>query len=133
MDGFNLSAGEIELSREKKINVARALASQLHTTEEAIDTALTEAAHLIETYVTSRRAVRMSTVISGDVHHNTLQAMLALNAAQQHMTAAHDGLIEVQAQIGLGDVMVGEPDDKPDPKKGGVTPSIPRQAEIAAG
>lgn len=106
------------MSREKKINVAKALTTQLHTAEEAIDTALSEAAHLIETYVTSRRAVRMSTIISGDVHQNTLQAMLALSTAQKHMTAAHEGLKAVQHQIGIGDVMVGEPDDKPDPHKG---------------
>ncbi len=106
------------MSKERKINVAKALATQLHTAEEAIDTALSEAAHLIETYVTSRRAIRMSTVISGDVHQSTLQAMLALNTAQRHMTDAHEGLKTVQSQVGLGGVMVVPPNDKPDPKHG---------------
>lgn len=103
------------MSKEKKINIAKALAAQLHATEEAIDTALTEAAHLVETYVTSRRAVRMSTVISGDVHRNTLQAMLALNTAQRHMTAAHEALTLVQTQVGLRGVAVVPPEDKPNP------------------
>lgn len=104
------------MSREKRINVAKALSVQLKATEESIDTAMTEAAHLIETYVTSRRAVRLSTVVGGDVHQNTLKAMMALNTAQQHMTAAHTGLREVQDVAGLGAVMVGEGDDKGPPK-----------------
>ncbi len=112
------------MSKEKTINVAKALAAQLHATEEAIDTALSEAAHLIETYVTSRRAIRMSTVISGDVHENTIKAMMALNAAQQHMTAAHNGLTRVQKQVGIRADAIIPPYDKPDPSdpgNGGIT------------
>lgn len=112
------------MSKEKTINVAKALTVQLHATEEAIDTALTEAAHLIETYVTSRRAIRMSTVISGDVHENTIKAMMALNTAQQHMTAAHNGLVRVQKQVGLSADAIIPPYDKPDPDdpgNGGIT------------
>ena len=100
------------MSRERKMNVAKALTAQLHATEEAIDTAMTEAAHLIETYVTSRRAINMSTIIANDVHQDTLKAMLALNTAQAHMTAAHAGLKVVQGQVGLGATMFG-PVDKP--------------------
>ncbi len=113
------------MSREKRLNVAKALTTQLRATEESIDTALTEAAHLIETYVTSRRAIRMSAVVGGEVHQNTLKAMLALNTAQQHMTAAHEGLKDVQGQVGLGSVAIVPPEDKPDPKDPippGVTP-----------
>ena len=104
------------MSKEKKINVAKALSAQLHTTEEAIDTALAEAANLIETYVTSRRAIRMSTIIGNDVHQNTLKAMMALSTAQQHMTAAHANLSLVQEQVGLGNVAILPADDKPAPK-----------------
>jgi hypothetical protein len=104
------------MSREKKINIAKALSAQLHVTEEAIDTALAEAANLIETYVTSRRAIRMSTIIGNDVHQNTLKAMMALSTAQQHMTAAHANLTLVQEQVGLGNVAILPADDKPAPK-----------------
>ena len=104
------------MSKEKKINVAKALSVQLHATEEAIDTALAEAANLIETYVTSRRAIRMSTIIGNDVHQNTLKAMMALSTAQQHMTAAHANLSLVQEQVGLGNVAILPADDKPAPK-----------------
>ncbi|MBW8882479.1 MAG: hypothetical protein JF615_13985, partial [Asticcacaulis sp.] len=111
-------------SRERTINVAKALTVQLHATEEAIDTALSEAAHLIDTYISSRRAIRMSTIIAGDVHENTLKAMLALNAAQQHMTAAHKSLSKVQTQLRLEPNAITAPYDKPDPDdpgNGGVT------------
>ena len=102
------------MSKEKTINVAKALTVQLHATEEAIDTALSEAAHLIETYITSRRAIRMSATISGDVHENTLKAMMALNAAQQHMTAAHQGLTRVQKQLHIEAGAIIPPFDKPE-------------------
>jgi len=112
------------MRKERTLNVAKALASQLHVTEEAIDTALSEAAHLIETYVTSRRAIHMSPVISGDVHENTLKAMIALTQAQQHMTAAHNGLSLIQGKIGLANAVVTPPNtgkDAPPPHDNGVT------------
>ena len=40
------------MSIEKTASVARAVHAQLHITEEAIDTALVEAANLMEAYVT---------------------------------------------------------------------------------
>lgn len=112
------------MSKEKKISVAKALATQLRVTEEAIDTALSEAANLIETYVTSRRAINMSTVVGNDVHQNTLKAMLALSAAQQHMTTAHANLSIVQAQVGLGQVAILPNQDKPDKTTGQFTPFV---------
>ena len=123
------------MSQETKINVAKALTVQLHVTEEAIDTALSEAAHLIETYISSRRAVRMSAMISGDVHESTLKAMMALNAAQQHMADAHRGLSLVQKQVGIRADAIIPPFDKPDPKdpgNGGITgdPSLQRRIAV---
>ena len=112
------------MSQDTKVNVAKALTVQLHVTEEAIDTALSEAAHLIEAYITSRRAVRMSAMISGDVHEHTLKAMMALNTAQQHMADAHRGLSLVQKQVGIRADAIIPPFDKPDPKdpgNGGIT------------
>ncbi len=116
------------MSNEKTITVAKALAVQVHATEEAIDTALAEAAHLIEDYVASRRAVRMSATITGDIHENTLKAMMALAEAQQHMSAAHQGLNRVRKQMRLAPNAVIPPYDKPDPdappKKDGITGSF---------
>jgi hypothetical protein len=100
------------MRKERTLNVAKALASQLHVTEEAIDTALSEAAHLIDAYVTSRRAIRMSTIVPGEIHGNTLKAMMALNTAQQYMTAAHNELSRLQDRMGL-DIAAHMPVDQP--------------------
>lgn len=119
------------MSKQRKINVAKALAVQLHATEEAIETALAEAAHLIEAYVNSRRAVRLSTVVVNDVYHATLKAMQALSAAQARMTTAHNALSRLQTQIGLDATQVTPVDDKPDtgiPGDNGVT----QRASMAA-
>ncbi|WP_443747711.1 hypothetical protein [Asticcacaulis solisilvae] len=104
------------MRKERTLNVAKALTVQLHATEEAIDTALSEAAHLIEAYVTSRRAIHMSATVPGQVHENTLKAMMALNTAQQYMTAAHEGLDTIQKQLGI-EAIVDPYYTKPD--KGG--------------
>ncbi len=101
------------MSKQTKINVAKALTAQLHVTEEAIDTALSEAAHLIEAYVSSRRAIRQSAMVAGEAHGFTLQAMMALNIAQGHMTSAHQALSRIQAQIGLAADDIIPPFDKP--------------------
>ncbi len=122
------------MSRETRLNIAKAITAQLHVTEEAIDTALGEAAHLIESYVSSRRALRQSAMIAGEAHENTLKAMLALNAAQHHMTAAHKSLSRVQAQIGLAADAIIPPFDKPkdpnDPGNGGISNALTGLAAI---
>mgnify|MGYP001554626582 CR=1 FL=1 len=120
------------MSTAKKTNIAIALASQLHVAEEAIDTALAEAANLIETYVTSRRAIHMSPIIGNDVLHTPLQALLTLRTAQQHMTAAHADLTLVQAQVGLGNVAILPADDKPAPKPPTGHLVAPAEEEIIA-
>ncbi|CAL4867922.1 hypothetical protein MMA231_02195 [Asticcacaulis sp. MM231] len=117
------------MSKERKISIAKALTAQLHATEEAIDTALAEAANLIEAYVTSRRTIRISTIVGNDVHYNTLQAMMSLSTAQRHMTAAHADLTKVQHQVGLGAVDIVPVDDKPSPKPTGAMPA--RENETA--
>ena len=89
------------MRKERTLNVAKALTVQLRATEEAIDSALSEAAHLIDAYVTSRRALHLSPMIGGDVHENTLKAMTALNTAQRYMTAAHDSLGLIQTKLGI--------------------------------
>ncbi|MGA9659137.1 MAG: hypothetical protein WBQ60_08570 [Asticcacaulis sp.] len=121
------------MSKEKKLSIAKGLSAQLHATEEAIDTAMAEAANLIETYVTSRRAIRMSTMIGNEVHQNTLKAMMALNSAQTYMTAAHENLTLVQTQVGLGAHAIMPATDKP-PRGAGVDnePEITPQDAIAA-
>lgn len=118
------------MSKQRKINVAKALAVQLHATEEAIETALAEAAHLIETYVSSRRAIRLSTVAVNEVYQNTLEAMQALNGAQARMTTAHNALAKLQLQIGLDSEAVVPVDDKPDPTNPGNTPPSGRDMAI---
>ncbi|MDC7674943.1 hypothetical protein [Asticcacaulis machinosus] len=102
------------MSREHKITVAKGVTSQLHITEEAIDTALSEAAQLIESYVTSRRSIHMSTLMGNDVHEHTLKAMIALNTAQTHMGQAHEALKDIKNHIGLRTVAVGPILDKPE-------------------
>jgi hypothetical protein len=89
------------MRKERTLNVAKALASQLHVTEEAIDTALSEAAHLIDAYVTSRRAIHLSATVGGSVYEDTLKAMAALSTAQRCMTAAHTELTRLSERMGL--------------------------------
>jgi len=102
------------MPKDEKIKIARALASQLHLTEEAIDTALTEAALLIENCVQSRRAVRIGTMSGTNVHENTLKAMMALSDAQKHMSLAHSELNQIKSNMGLS--AIAPIFDKPESK-----------------
>ena len=105
------------MSNEKTINVAKAVQVQIHAVEEAIETAMGEAANLIETYVTSRRALQLSASRSTDVHANTLKAMQALNDAQQSMTTAHIGLSRIRRDIGIPSAVMPVLDTPEDDKK----------------
>jgi len=101
-------------TQTKKAGIARAVMTQLHASEEAIDTALSETAHLIETYVTSRRAIRVAASLGPDVHRHTLEAMLALRQAQERMSDAHTALRRVQDEVGLTPAAVVPINDKPE-------------------
>lgn len=108
------------MSTEKTISVAKAVQVQIHATEEAIDTALSEAAHLMETYVTSRRALELSPSRSTEINENTLKAMQALNEAQAYMADAHRGLTRIRRQIGVPAAVMpwrDSPEDGKDPPK----------------
>jgi hypothetical protein len=94
------------MSTEKTISVARAVQVQIRAAEEAIDTALGEAAHLMETYITSRRALELSPARSTEVNENTLKAMQALNEAQTYMAEAHRGLSRIRKHIGIPAAMM---------------------------
>jgi hypothetical protein len=100
------------MSKAKTLNVAKALTSQLHVTEEAIDSALAQAANLVETYITSRRAAHVSTVSGNEVHQSTLKAMMALSEAQRHMSDAHNHLSAIGEHMGI-DVKANGAIDKP--------------------
>lgn len=120
------------MSVEKTINVAKAVQVQVHATEEAIDTAMSEAANLIETYVTSRRALQLSTSRATEVTENTLKAMQALNEAQQYMTAAHIGLSRIRKHIGVPSaVMPNRDSPATQPERNEEPPTTGRAARFA--
>ena len=89
------------MSREPRVSVARTVTSQLHIAEEAIDSALTEAAALLESCITARRTLRISTLVTTKVNDSTLRAMQALQDAQAHMADAHRELSVIQKQFRL--------------------------------
>ncbi|WP_157138899.1 hypothetical protein [Asticcacaulis biprosthecium] len=89
------------MSRETRVSVARSVTSQLHIAEEAIDSALTEAATLLENCITSRRTLRISTLVGTKVNDSTIKAMQALQDAQAHMADAHRELTRIQKQFRL--------------------------------
>ena len=119
------------MRKERTLNVAKALASQLHVTEEAIDTALSEAAHLIDTYVTSRRAVHMSATVGGNVYEETLKAMTALSQAQRCMSAAHGELTRLSERMGISAVIPPPGTNNKDPDDHNGITQAERQGAVA--
>lgn len=105
------------MSTEKTVNVARAVQTQIRAAEEAIDTALGEAAHLMETYITSRRALELCPARATEVNENTLKAMQALNEAQGYMAEAHRGLTRIRKHIGIPAAMMPIDDSPKDGDK----------------
>ncbi|MBP2158167.1 MULTISPECIES: hypothetical protein [Asticcacaulis] len=116
------------MSIEKTVNVARAVQVQIRAAEEAIDTALGEAAHLMETYITSRRALELSPARSTEVNENTLKAMQALNEAQGYMAEAHRGLTRIRKHIGVPAAMMPLDDSPKDGDKPKDDTSVSRLA-----
>jgi len=98
--------------------VADRLASQLFTTEEAVDSTLALMGDLIAAMPRARIAARVAAGVGQQAVDHVLEAASGLAQVRRSLIAAHGALAEARDQVGLGGVvMVGGGDkgetDKP--------------------
>jgi uncharacterized coiled-coil DUF342 family protein len=85
----------------EKVFVAQRVANKLNTTEEAVDTAMNEAAELMSEMLKARRELGLSTTFGDEAAAKMVEAMKALGEARTAMVAVHSELNEAQLRIGV--------------------------------
>jgi hypothetical protein len=85
----------------EKVLVAQRVANKLSKTEEAVDTAMAEAAELMSEMLKARRELGVSTVFGDDAAAKLVDAMKALGEARTAMVGVHGELNEAQLRLGI--------------------------------
>lgn len=85
----------------EKAFVAQRVASQLMTTETAVDSALAEAAQLMTTMLQARKDVNVSMTFADDAAVKLTAAIAALSEARTAMVGVHGELNEAKLRLGI--------------------------------
>lgn len=85
----------------EKVFVAQRVANKLNTVEEAVDTAMAEAAELMSEMLKARRELSLSTTFGDEAAAKLVEAMKALGEARTAMVGVHGQLNEAQLRIGV--------------------------------
>jgi hypothetical protein len=107
--------------------ISEAVAARLHAAEAAIDTALTETAHLAALLPAARTAAYLSAVSGQKAFDGAAASIGALAEARSHIVDTHNALAALARRMGLDTVAVGildKPEDSPPVGGGGVSPEI---------
>ena len=83
------------------------IASQLFSTENAIDAAITHGAELAAVMLSVRQDANLSAVLGQDALEAVLDACSALGKARSRIVEGHKALSVVQGEIGLGPMSFG--------------------------
>lgn len=84
-----------------KVFVAQRVAVKLYATENAVDTAMVEAAELMNEMVKARRELKLSATFGHEATEKLVEAIKALGEARTAMMAVHEEASEAQLRIGV--------------------------------
>ena len=107
--------------------ITEAVAARLHAAEAAIDTALTETAHLAALLPAARTGAYLSAVTGQKAFDGAAASIGALAEARSHIVDTHNALAALARRMGLDTVAVGildKPEDSPPVGGGGVSAGI---------
>ncbi len=96
-----------------KSEVIGSVATDLHATEKAIDTAITQATTLVQSMIGARTALQLSPVSGAGSQAKAMESIAALSTAREAIVACHAELQKDHRRMGWGVYAVG-PVNKPD-------------------
>lgn len=94
----------------KRADIARHVARQLFTAEDALDTAIRDFARLTAELMDARTRLGLSAAVGPEVVAHAAAVQAALAAARTESAALHAALVEVKDSVGLRTVDVGAGD-----------------------
>jgi hypothetical protein len=106
--------------------VVASVAGELHATENAIDTAITQATTLVQAFIGARAALSLSPVAASSSQAKAMETIAALSTARDAIVACHAEMQKDHRKLGWGVYTVGplnKPDDWETPIGGGQKPT----------
>ncbi|NBW07447.1 MAG: hypothetical protein EBR82_05420 [Caulobacteraceae bacterium] len=106
--------------------VVASVAADLHATEKAIDTAITQATTLVQSMIGARAALSLSPVTAAGSQAKAMETIAALSTAREAIVACHAEMQKDHRKLGWGIYAVGplnKPDDWETPIGGGEKPT----------
>lgn len=101
-----------------KMLEAKIMYDSLKRCEEEIDTSIQSVADTISNGINFRKKLNISSTITSTSVTNLSQAIKYLALAQEEMSKVHTEFKDIADRLNIDIVaLVGEPDDKPNPKK----------------
>ncbi|MBU4435643.1 MAG: hypothetical protein KKC14_14670 [Alphaproteobacteria bacterium] len=105
----------------EKVFVAQRVATKLFATENAVDTAMMEAAELIADMLKARKDIGLSAVVGDRASAKLVEALAALGQARSAMVEMHNELNDVKLRIGIRTKLAGIEDKSQDAVRGQAT------------
>ena len=96
----------------ERSEVVASIAAELHATEKAIDTAITQATTLVQTMIGARAALSLSPVAAAGSQTRAMETIAALGAAREAIVACHAEMQKDHRKLGWGVYAIG-PLNKP--------------------
>lgn len=96
-----------------RVQVVQSVAAELHSTEKAIDAAITQATTLVQSMIGARAALAVSPVAGAGSQSKAMESIAALGVARDAIVACHAELQKDHRKMGWG-VYAQGPVDKPD-------------------
>ncbi|MDI1364708.1 MAG: hypothetical protein PSX79_07565 [bacterium] len=105
----------------EKVFVAQRVATKLFATENAVDTAMMEAAELMADMLKARKDIGLSAVVGDRASAKLVEALAALGQARSAMVEMHNELNDVKLRIGIRTKLAGIEDKSQDAVRGQAT------------
>jgi hypothetical protein len=106
--------------------IVASVAGELNATENAIDTAITQATTLVQSMIGARVALSISPVAGAGSQAKAMETIAALSTAREAIVACHAEMQKDHRRMGWGVYAVGplnKPDDYETPIGGGTKPA----------
>jgi hypothetical protein len=106
--------------------IVASVAGELNATENAIDTAITQATTLVQSMIGARAALSLSPVTGAGSQAKAMETIAALSTAREAIVACHAEMQKDHRKLGWGVYAVGplnKPDDYETPIGGGEKPT----------
>lgn len=90
-----------------RTEVVASVANELHTSEAAIDAAITSTTTLVQSMIGARTMLKLSPVVAAGSQTKAMEAIAALSAAREALVACHAELQKDHRRLGFGAYAVG--------------------------